>query len=178
MGLFAGIAEANPTLGGVYFQPGKYIVEVRAAKTIKSQKEKSKDYFVVETEIIASDHTAQAAGLRVGSKPSQAIDMGNLMAMPNIKGFIAAASGVRPDAGDALNPELIGVWQGLTGVVMTIEQICERAVAADNPLAGVRLFVEAVETKTKAGDPFTKIMWAPLPQEGTAEWSKVLGYFE
>jgi hypothetical protein len=177
MGLFAGIDEATPTKGGVYFQPGKYIVEIAAVKTIKSQREKNKDFFVIETEVIASDHTAQANGLKAGSKPSQAIDMGNIMAIPNVKGFVAAVSGVHPDATD-LNTQIVAVWQGLTGAVLNVKQITERIIAGDNPCGGVRLFAEAVEIKTRGGEPFTKINWAPLPQEGTAEWSKVLGYFE
>lgn len=176
MSLFAGLREATPSKGGVYFQPGKFIVEVLGVKLIKSQKDR-RDFFVIETEVVASNRDAQAAGLRVGTKPSQAIDMGNVMAMPNIKGFLAAASGIEPDVPD-LNEQIEATWSALTGVQMTVEQCAERVIAHDNPLQGVTLYCEAVEIKTRANEPFTKVTWYPLPQEGSAAYNKILAYFE
>lgn len=159
MGLFANVADAEVSQGGVYFRPGLYVVEVKQVKTQRSSRN-NKDYFIVECEVQQST----CDELEAGRKASQVIDINNIMGPPNIKAFVAAASGIDPAAPD-VNSQLQAVWAELTGAELSIEEICERAVANDNPLEGVEMFLEATEIRTRAGNPFTKHFWSPLTDE-------------
>lgn len=164
MGLFADVEDAEVSQGGVYFLPGLYINEISKCKTQRSQRN-NKDYFIVECMIKQST----CEELPAGRKASQVIDINNIMGPPNIKAFVAAASGLDPVAPN-INELLIDTWKGLTQTHMTIEQICERVVAADNPLEGIELFLEATLIKTRAGNPFTKHFWSPVSEEHLAKF--------
>lgn len=154
MGLFSSVANAQVSQGGIYFLPGKYRIKIVAAKVVRSHK--NKDFFVGECEILESN----VSKLPVGTRASQVIDISNLMGPGNIKAFVAAASGVNPSDGD-INEQLVAKWLELTGEEMDIEQICERVVMEDNPLADIEMLLTVVEITTKDGRPFNKHTWAP-----------------
>lgn len=157
MGMFDSVASAEVTGGGVYFLPGKYRVRVAQVKAQRSQRS-GKDFFVVECEILTSDNPERKAG----SKASQVVDIGNVMGPVNIKAFVAAASGHAPDS-EGLNEALIETWGALTGTHLNVSQICERVVAADNPLEGVEINLECANIKTRGtGKDFTKHFWSPV----------------
>lgn len=163
MGLFANVQEAEISQGGVYFEPGLYMVRVALVKTQRSQRN-SRDYFISEHEILHSNNPK----LTAGRKASQVIDISNVMGPSNIKAFVAAASGVDPSAPD-VNDQLARVWADIVERELTIEEICEFVVGGDNPLEGVTLFLEATEIRTRAGNPFTKHFWHPVTDENEAE---------
>lgn len=155
MGMFSKVNDAEVTQGGVYFKPGKYRVKITAVKTVQSAKN-SRDYFCVECSVVESN----VPGLEAGARASQVIDISNIMGPPNIKAFVAAASGVNPTAED-VDAQTAKVWADIAdwGAPWNFEKICEYAVGEDQPFADVELDLECRQITTRAGNPFTKHFW-------------------
>ena len=154
MGLFTGINDAEVTAGGRYFAPGNYRVKIKGVKVIESRRSK-KDLFIIECEVLESTNDKY----KPGSTASQVIVMNEIMSLPNVKGFMCAASGVDPEDDDA-NDKVGKQWTELTGKKMSFEDACEYAISPDQPLAGTELELECVEIITKGkGQPFTKHVW-------------------
>jgi hypothetical protein len=142
MSLFDGIEDAQVGQGGVYFLPGIYKVRILKCITLKSRKRE--DLFIVECEVIESDVPER----KPGSKASWIVNFKQDAALGNIKGFIAAATGIDPGDTARVNEEV------------TLD-VCEYAVSDENPLAGSVLGLVAVNKKTRAGTDFTLHMWEP-----------------
>jgi hypothetical protein len=165
MSLFSGIKEVSISKSGQYFKPGNYKVRIKAVKTQDSQVGPAKKFFIVETEVLKSSNP----DIAVGSERSQIIDMSNVMALPNVKYFVAAASGVDPNS-EGINGEVEGYWKkklAEDGVLkpgedVSFDQICELVVSAINPLGGIELDLECMNITTKGeGKEFTKHLWQP-----------------
>lgn len=138
MGLFGGIENVQVNGGGVYLLPGaNYEVKITAVKTISARG--GWHGFVAEFEIVASTHPERPAGMMcswmVKLDPKY-----RETALANIKGFVAAASGLQPNDIDEAGVEAV--------------------VAADNPLKGMRLKASVTDIKTKEGKDFTKVVWS------------------
>lgn len=145
MGLFSGIGEAQVGQGGVYFLPGEYIVEIVKCFTMRSRKRE--DLFIAECLI----HESTNPERRPGSKASWVVNFKQDAALGNIKGFIAACNGISPSNQKAVDEAVD-------------EESCEYAVDDDNPLAGTRLALSAVNKLTRAGTDFTLHLWEPCDQ--------------
>ena len=153
-GKFKGITDAKVFKGGQYFKEGLYKVKILAVKWVESARDKS-EYFVIETEVLESSNPEIA----VGSERSQVIDYGQTMGLPNIKAFVAAASGIDPYASDNLNDEVVDFWSKLTGQHIDFEDIVEMLIK-ENPLEGEVMDLECTEIITKEKkQPFTKHSW-------------------
>lgn len=146
-GLFRGLGDAKISRGGLYFLPGNYVVEIQKVTTTRSQRDR-KDYFIIEAKVLESDNPERKPGM----VPSQAIDIGNIMGFPNIKGFLAAANGIDP-ADEAAVEEALGGDKA--------EETAEYAASDENPLAGMVLGLECFNIKTREGNDFTKHVWKP-----------------
>lgn len=165
MSLFSGIKDVSISKSGQYFKPGHYKVRVKAVKVQDSQVGAAKKFFIVETEVLRSD----CPDIVVGSERSEVIAMDNVMALPNVKAFIAAASGVDPNS-EEINQEVEAHWKKrLTdqkvlqqGEDVSFDQICDLVISAINPLGGTELELECVNITTKGeGKDFTKHLWQP-----------------
>ncbi len=141
MGKLSGLGQARVRKGGVYFLPGQYLVEITKVHMIQSRKRE--DMFIIETVVIESD----VPGRPKGSRPSQLIKLSNDAAMGNIKSFLAAVMNEE-------DPDSIGEdeWEA-TG---------ELVVSEENPLAGIRVYLNCVDMVTKSGGEFTLHNWGPL----------------
>lgn len=146
-GLFQGLGKAKISRGGLYFQPGEYVVDIERVTTVRSQRDK-KDFFIIEATIVESD----CPELKPGMQPSQAIDIDNIMGFPNIKGFLAAANGIDP-SDEAAVEEALGEDKA--------EEAAEYAASEENPLKGLRLRLTCFNIQTKKGSDFTKHVWKP-----------------
>jgi hypothetical protein len=155
MGTFDGIGGVSVSKGGAYFKQGKYSVDILAVKRVMS-KVGNKEYFVIETKVRSSNNPE----VPVGADRSQVIDMSNVMGLPNVKGFIAAVSGVDPNV-DTINDDVEKYWTGILGSFTSFPAVCELVISANNPLEGVSMDLECVEIKKKDGEPFTKHNWFP-----------------
>ena len=140
MGLFGKITEAKSNQGGVYFEPGLYVVECKAVKT--GQTRDNRPFFVAEFVIKESTNPLRV----VGSSVSWMVMMNANIetALGNIKGFAAAIFDIPEHTVD--------------------EAGVEAMIAADNPCNGMLVRAEAVMIKTKKGEDFTKLMWSPYKQ--------------
>jgi hypothetical protein len=131
------LAESTPNEGGIYWLPGRYLVEIDTVKLFESRK--GKDLFIVVGKNIESDNEERP----IGSKPSWVVSLDQDAAPGNIKGFFAAVLGVNhTDLGD-------DDWQ----------KVWSRATDEDNPLCGFVAKLECVMIKTRAGNDFTKHTW-------------------
>jgi hypothetical protein len=159
MGIYANIGAARVSRSSSFYEPGEYRVKIKSVKDVDSTQRPGKMYFVIETICLESDNPK----IRVGGEYSQVIDLQNIMAAGNIKQFLAAASGVPPEADDdQMLQETERFWSAHVGRNMSFEQICELVTSNANPLEDVVLHVSATSIKTKAGGDFTKMKWAPL----------------
>jgi hypothetical protein len=145
MGLFSGIGEVTVNGGGVYLLPGAtYEVRIAAVKTIAARG--GWHGFVAEFEIVKSTHPDRPAGMMcswmVKLDPAY-----RQTALANIKGFVAAVTGMQPGDIDEAGVEAV--------------------VAADNPLKGMRVKATVSEISKKNGEPFTKVLWTSVtaPEE-------------
>ena len=151
MGIFSGIKDAQVSSGGVYFVPGLYpVVEVDACKMIFTRK--NEELFVAECKIIESEVPERGPG-------THASFTANITrhdaALGNIKGFMVAGFNCSADE--------------------ITDDVAEEVVSARQPLAGVRLRLEAVNVGTRAGGDFTKHIWSQVGDTTRAPVNEKLG---
>lgn len=139
---FDDIDDATPSSGGVYFEPGNYLVEVTLCKRGKTRQQKP--FFVAETIILLSDNPRR----RPGSRCSWMVMLDNpeSPALGNVRQFCATAS-------TAATGETVPLSAMKKAEVLEI-------VSERNPLAGVRLRASAHNIETKKKAEFTVVDWS------------------
>jgi hypothetical protein len=153
--LYSKITDVSVSRSGQYFKEGHFLVKIDAVKEVESQAGVNKLYFVIETTVLESDNPH----VKVGGSYSQVIDTSNVMFLPNVKGFMAAVSGVEGSS-ETVNEEIEKYWEGVMGEHVPFERICELVVSEGNPLEGIKMELVCTEILTKAEKkPFTKHMW-------------------
>jgi len=157
MSLFDGIEDAQVSKTGQWFEEGVYKVKVKQVKLQASQVGAAKQWFIVETEVLESS----CPTITPGMERSQLIDMGGPMALPNIKAFVAAASGVDPNSA-TVTEEVEAYWQKVIGEYTPLKLLVEQIVSDANPFEGFVMDLECkiITTKTEK-KPFTKHFWQP-----------------
>lgn len=156
MGVFSRVREAKVSGGGQYFEPGLYRVRIKETKLIDSSKDAGKQFFIIETVVIDSNNEKIPSGV----DRSQVIPLGETMSLPNIKAFIAAASGVDP-LDEEVNEKVEAFWSKLAGEAVDFEKVCD-LFTETNPVEGEEMSLECVEITTKGKkQPFTKHNWEP-----------------
>jgi hypothetical protein len=153
MGKYDKIETAEVTKTGQYFKPGNYRVRILAVKDVTSRKD-GKNYTIIETRVLQSNNVE----IPVGSEKSHVIEMSNVMAFPNLKQFISAASGVDPTHPDC-NHLVEEYWRQMSGTHLPFGKIVEEYIVRDNMLEGSDMDLECTEISKKDGDPFTKHTW-------------------
>ncbi|MFQ5339925.1 MAG: hypothetical protein ACE5F6_00105 [Anaerolineae bacterium] len=153
-GWFDEIGDATVQKTGTWLHPGKYRVKLKAVKKVKGQK--GDNFLVIEMDVLASNNPE----IQVGVEKSQVIKMGGPMSLPNIKGFIAAVSGVDPTL-DNVNDLIEEYWfkNNPQGVRLPLSRIVDELVVQYNALEGVVMNLECVSITTQSGNPFTKHIW-------------------
>lgn len=151
---FDGIEQATVQKTGQWFHPGKYRVQIKAVKKVNGQK--GDRYLVIETKVLESNNPE----IQVGDEKSHVIKMGNVMALPNIKAFMGAVSGVDPTLENS-NDLIEEYWHrnNPMGVRYSLGKIVDELVVQHNALEGVEMELECVATTTQEGNPFTKYNW-------------------
>jgi hypothetical protein len=151
---YDGVGDAKVTKRGSYMKPGKYLVKILAVKEVKGQR--GGEFFIVEMKVLESNNPE----ISVGSEKAWVVKMDNLMALPNIKGFVSAASGVDPLVDNA--KDLVeAFWTKIhpAGEHMSFSRIVSEMVVQANALEGVDMGLECVNTTTQEGNPFTVHNW-------------------
>lgn len=152
---YEGVGDAKVSKRGNYMKPGKYLVKIQSVKEVKGQKAGEK-FFIVEMKVLESNNPEIA----VGAEKAWVVKMENVMALPNIKAFVAAASGVDPFVENA--KDLVeAFWTKMhpAGEQMTFSRIVSEMVVQANALEGVDMGLECVTTTTQEGNPFTVHNW-------------------
>lgn len=126
------VAEAETSEGGVYWEPGKYLVEI---DIVKIHEGRNGDFFIVEAYNLESSNSDRP----VGDRCSWVLNVNSDPAPGNIRGFLAAVLGV--------NVKEIG------------EDEFEDSVADDNPLNRELVRLEVAIVPTKRGGEFSKHRW-------------------
>jgi len=142
MGFFANVNTADATSAGnrrPYFLEGTYRVRVVKCAAISSRT--GIPFFIVEAEILESNHPERPPGMVCAQVIKMATDMGPI----NVKRFIAAANGIDPNSNEA-NEQVN-------------EEVCEYAVSDEQPLTGIELGLQCVNTQTQRGTDFTIHHW-------------------
>ncbi len=142
--LFKKTVEAKANDGGVYFEPGQYLINVDALKMIVTQV-KGVDAFILESTILKSDCKERPAGSSCSwyagyDKPSTP---------GNVKGLFEAMFPGEPI-------DVAGM---------------EAAVSDGNPCKGMVLHIEAVKVKTRTGGDYTKCKFRLATDEEKASLS-------
>lgn len=140
--------ERMPSGGGVYFEDGRYLVEILRCSLSTSQQGAGR-FTAVESEV---KHVLQQKedSNEVGDRPSWLCMLDkHKPALSNFKGFIAAACDAKP--------------KEVTKVV------CAKACSGDGTLlAGTLLVADACTVLTKKKTEFTKVIWS-IPTEEELE---------
>ncbi len=139
MGLFGQtVAGAQASEGGVWWLPGKYLVQIDACKLITSRKKEL--LFIVEADNLESNNPQRP----VGQRCSWIVKVGSDAGPGNIKQFIAAVCNEKVDE----------ITEEVADLVVDEKQ---------NPLNGRLVYLDAVIIQTKAGADFTKHRWQTAP---------------
>lgn len=157
---FAGLAAVQVSQSGVFFSKD-FIgeVEIDATKGFKSQNGKG-ELFVVECTVTKSqfrpkkleDGTMTEDPDPVGAARSWMVFLDTVMGLPNLKGFLVAATGFDLADTDTVEKEFD------PGCVELAES-CQDA--GKNPLKGARVALRTRNIETKAGKDFTRHDWSP-----------------
>lgn len=142
--VFDGMEGADPTQqGGNYLKDGKHTIEVVKVELKNSRS--GVQFYIVEGKVVEtdSDHKNMKPGRTITWMVKMTLDS----ALNNIKNFLCATTGADSDE--------IGKQEAMD------------SVAPEQPLAGVFVKCEATEITTKAGKPFTKVVWEEFETEGS-----------
>ncbi len=147
MGMFDGMNEAEAD-GRIYFQPGKYVVEVECCKAIEAHESfRGHPSFIVECTIVESSVASLPPGTQsVGwVQPIKSGKNQRALAQTTIKRFLQAV----------MKDENLGG--------MTPEQLAPSVTSAANPLQGLRVALTCTQKQTKDGGDFTRHQWSAMP---------------
>jgi hypothetical protein len=159
MGVLATINYSKteaPRGGGLYFRAGSYEAEIVGVKDIITQN--NEEMFILETKLLESNTDALPAGTRPAwtqkfqGKAAQ-------VAPQNMKMLWCAIMNLNIfDPKDAKFIEAIqeADWKAFAS----------EAISDAQPLAGCRVHIEAVDTKSREGKAFTKVSFTP-PKDPT-----------
>jgi len=148
MGVLAKLATAQVTVKNPFFLPGEYRVQLSAQGAIKLHQsgKDGKDMFIINGKIVTSNNPQRPPG----TVCSQIITItGNLSALGNIKGFMAAAYRLDTDSE--------------SDMALITEEAVEEAVKS-GALNGMVLDLTCSTTLTRAKNEFTVHSWRPVAE--------------
>jgi hypothetical protein len=144
MGVFDGIEHvaAEGTSLRQYFEPGYYTVTIDSVFLYERRLGGGK-LFIVETTVDESDNPRIKPGERRNWVQSFALPS----ALPRIKSFIGAATGMRPTK--IVNEKITA-------------ELCTQVVGPENPLRDKKLRLTCVGKTTSKGKEFVQHIWAKI----------------
>ena len=146
MGIFDGIEQAEFFEGGKYVAPGLYLAEIIKVKQALTRKKRP--FYVVEMRVLESSNLTEHP---IGTSFSWMSMLDQDAALGNIKHFVSVASE--------------------TPIKEVKVADAEDSCSEENPLAGVKVRVSAVNIKTKKSgykDDFTKVTFMPESMSAAA----------
>jgi hypothetical protein len=151
MGIFAkkNIGNARGSRGGLYLEPGNYVVQVQRCK--EETGFKGDEFFITELEVIESN----VEKLPPGSAPSYVVNMKGKfpdLALGNCADFMRAGFASLADQSGEDRPSDIDD-------IELDDDMAEAVISEENLLAGVFLSVKAWHKDTRDGGVFTRVKW-------------------
>jgi len=143
MGLYDEIAGAAATLQSRYVTPGTYVGSVNDWK--EGITRKGDDFVVLEMTVLASDNHEEHP---VGSAMSWMVMLKHDSAPGNIKRAIMEIVALQEEG---------QVTPALCKAVLSANEDAERGEVGVSPTAGTIIDVVATNTKTRAGNDFTRV---------------------
>ena len=135
---FTGIEKAQTYGASQYLKPGQYTLTVDNVSVIDSKRTPGRRYFLVEFCVVATDSDYYKEGDTV----SWMVDLSRAdTAFPNIKGFAVALL-------DNINEDEV------------TSEAMDALISDDQPARGLSVCANAFEITTRAGNPFTKVVWS------------------
>jgi hypothetical protein len=146
MGIFDDLDQADVFANSKYFQPGMFIVDIKACKFITGGHKG--DSFVIEATIVAtkSDHADAPQPGELAAQVWNASGDKRDIARNTWLGFLCSAYGVEQKAYSGEQ------WKTIS-----------EKVIGEGALDGTRLRVEVFMKTTRAGNPFTQHAWRGVP---------------
>lgn len=132
------IAKSRASEGGVYWEPGRYLVLI---DLVKVKEGRESDYFIVEGENLESSNPERPVGTRCG----WVLNVRKEPSHGNIKGFLAAALACNPD--DITSKDF------------------EDCIDEENPLNGRLVRLEVRLAPTKKGGEFSRHTWRAVEED-------------
>ncbi len=156
------INDASSTKGGLYFEPGNYLVQVQCCKMIVTRNKDN--MFVAECIIIKSDSDNKS--LQPGAEPAYAVNMDGRfpdLSMGNVADFMRA--------GLASMAEQVGEEHEEVDKIEIDDDTANSITdEEENLLSGVFLEVKAWNKPTREGNDFTRVNFrVPGNVQGLAE---------
>jgi hypothetical protein len=144
-----GFNQAEAGGGGIYFKaPGLYLCSISKVKVDRAQA--GFPYFLMEFDCLESSHPDIRPGMRVAWMATLKNDTFKATFWSNVKqAVLAAVQNQQPSA---------------TGAQIT-DAVIASVCSEQQPLTGIRLRAQASDIRTRAGQPFTKVVFSPVPQE-------------
>lgn len=144
-GLAARAARAQVYGAGNYFKDGKHEVKIRRVLEKNSDRGNGKAYFIIECELLSSNNPL----CRTGDLVTQIIDVTKDTGPGNVKGFLMCVASHLYEDYNVQDLEDEGFIGELLDSVLMEEQAATGLVVA----------VNCATIATRAGTPFTKVMW-------------------
>lgn len=154
MGVFSNIKDAKGSRGGLYIQPGNYVVQILRCQMRKNYAKKN--CFIAELLVIKSDNE----DLKAGSEPSFVINLDSDypdLALGDVADFMRAGLASLADMHEEPRPDDLDE-------VEVDEEVADTIAGEDNLLAGTYLTAKAHNRITREGNDFTRIKWG-VPED-------------
>lgn len=154
MGVLASInytKTESPRGGGLYFRAGSYEIEVLGLKDIITQN--NEEMFILESRLLESNTEALPVGTRPAWTQKFQGDAAKV-APQNMKMLWCALMNL-----NIFDPKDAKAIEGITEADW--KAFASEAISDAQPLTGCRIHVEAVDTTSKKGSPFTKCSFTP-----------------
>ena len=151
--IFDKVNNASVYGSGAYFVKGQYVCRVTDVKVVESQKDPGVEYGIIETRIVKTTVEDYSEGDTV----TQRIKLTEASAPSNMKQFCLA-----------LGQQLFGDFEEGSvnaefsrAVFTKWEEFCKKYLEEGEDIF---LYAQAQNIKTRAGKPFTKVIWFAMDQ--------------
>ena len=143
MSIFDKIGDASVSQGGNWIRPGKYTARVDGVKLVK--KHTGEEFVAIEMKILTVIDDDDGNGHKVDEDITHLLKVQNPSFLGNFKQFASTALGCEADDLD--------------------KAAADKITSDEQPLAGIEIAFTARQKPTKAGNPFTLVMYADVDDE-------------
>lgn len=172
MGVFDGASKAEIPGNGQWFQPGRYVVEIKKCIHKLGKAQGGSGYrgesYIIETQILWADSDHENAPA-VGSKATQVVKADSVMAQANVMQFMCALYPNKDGKPSTPASKSDAQWAKLGGKVFIDSRDRETESAAEGQVLEVECFLKDTTSPTAKAKHFTVHNWMPISDERLEE---------